>query len=213
MKEKLLRMPRILLMVYILLSILVVAALAYLSVSTGSLTNTFKPAEETDPTISETFDNTTKTNVTVNVGDIDYAVYVRAAIVATWQDSTGKVHWQKPEHNLASGNDYVLDWNRDEWFYNPNDGYFYRTEMVKVGDPDPVLINQCYQIYAGPDVYSEGGDLVTDYKLNVKIITQTIQALGTTDAVDANGDPTPAVKDAWKVVTVDSNGSLIPITP
>ena len=42
------------------------------------------------------------------------------------------------------------------------------------------------------------GKTPVGYGLNVEIITQTVQALGTTDS-----DGTPAVADAWGVTLVD----------
>lgn len=219
MKNILRRIPRLLLVSCILLTVLVVGALAYLSASTGSLTNTFKPATETNPSILEgpdgnTFDGITKEQVKVNVGDPGYAVYVRAAIVVNWEEDgkDGTYHATAP----VAGTDYTLTLNTTDWFQckydDETDFYFYYHEKPVAYDGTnenskytKVLINSCQ--------VKDGAAVPDGYHLDVQIIAQTIQALGTTDAVDANGDPTPAVEDAWKVVTVDNNGSLIPITP
>lgn len=198
MKKILLRVPRMLLVGCILLVVLVVSALAYLSASTGSLTNTFNPAGETDPTINETFENNVKTNVAVNVGNPGYAVYVRAAIVVNWEEDgkEGTYHATAP----VAGTDYAINLNiadDDPWFLG-SDGFYYHKAMVNSGATSN-LIETCEVV---------AGKAPTGYHLNVEIVAQTIQALGTTDVGD-----TPAVEDAWKVVTVDNNGSLIPITP
>ena len=211
MKNILRRIPRAVLVGILVAALLITGALAYLSASGGTASNTFSPASDPKPTINENFNGTTKTNVAVNVGDSGYAVYVRAAIVVNWEkkDSAGTYHATSP----VAGTDYTISLNtaaNDPWFLG-DDGFYYHKTMVAYDGTDPnsqntaVLINSCQ--------VKDGADIPDGYHLNVEIIAQTIQALGTTDAVDANGNPTPAVEDAWKVVTVDSNGSLIPITP
>ena len=158
---------------------------AYLSATTGPVVNTFTPDTAGQPTILETFENNVKSNVAVDIGTPGYAVYVRVAIVATWQKN-GAIHWEKPVGGTVDDTDidYVLDWNDADWFYNPNDGFYYCKAMVNSGQDTAVLIKECYQKQKGPDGYS----------LHVEIIAQTIQALGSTD----DGD-TPAVTDAWGV--------------
>lgn len=185
---------------------------AYLSTSTGPVTNTFEAETATDPSISETMDTekNEKRNVAVYVGNPGYAVYVRAAVVVTWKDASGNVLAQAP----VEGTDYTIVWNVDTdtdqdkpWF--KHDGFYYHKAMV-YNTPDTtdahdgttaVLINSCKPIKANGD-----------YHLSVEIITQTIQALGTTDGVkDADGnitDEIPAVEDAWGVYVV--NGALSP---
>lgn len=208
MKKILLRVPRILIVGVILLILLAGSALAYLFSSTrAGATSNFTPAKDSDPTINDT-------SFYVNVGDPGYAMYVRAAIVVNWEkkDSAGTYHASAP----VVDTDYTISLNtaaNGPWFRG-EDGFYYHKTMVAYDGTDPnsqntaVLINSC-------QVKDEA--VVPDgYHLNVEIIAQTIQALGTTDN-DVNGNPVavgiPAVEDAWKVVTVDSNGSLIPITP
>lgn len=180
------------------------AVYAYLSASTGPVKNTFAPDSATQPSIVETFDKTVKRNVAVDVGDPGYAVYVRVAIVATWQktDSEGNViiHWQMPvgAETNAVGVDYLLDWNDEDWFLG-KDGFYYHKKMVTCDGTEgssrtKVLINECYQMHAAPE---------PGYKLHVEIVVQTIQAKGSTDA-----DGTPAVTDAWGV-KVNGNGELV----
>lgn len=207
MKKILQRMPRMLLVGVILLILLAGSALAYLFSSTREgATSNFTPAKDSDPTINDT-------SFYVNVGDPSYAVYVRAVIVVNWEEDgkEGTYHATAP----VAGTDYTLTLNTSDWF-NGSDGFYYHKAMVDSNSTTAKLINSCTAITPGPDVYDENGNLETDYKLNVQLIAQTIQALGTTDN-DVNGNPVavgiPAVEDAWKVVTVDSNGSLIPITP
>lgn len=167
----------------ILIALLVItvstgAVFAYLYATSDPVTNDFTPDQATNPSIQETFNNKIKENVSVDVGDPGYAVYVRAVIVVTWQDDAGNVYSVKP----VEGDDYVLERDTANWFQK--DGFYYHKAMVNSGDNTEILIKECYQKAEAPD----------GYKLHVEIIAQTIQALGGTDA-----DGTPAVTDAWGV--------------
>ena len=162
---------------------------AYLSTQTGPVTNTFTAATGTQPTIVETMENNVKSNVSVNVGDPGYAVYVRAAVVVTWQDDQGNVLAKAPVANT----DYSITMNETDWFQHG--GFWYYQEMISSGSTQP-LISSC-------EVKAAKGD----YHLNVEIIAQTIQALGCTDDGDI-----PAVQDAWGVY-VDANNELSATAP
>ena len=175
---------------------------AYLSMSGGTVKNTFTPETEVPPTIAETFEENVKSNVAVNVGNPGYAVYVRAAVVVTWRDDAGNVLAQAPAES-----DYTIVYNENDWF---TDGSFwYCKTMVASSDGEtdglsPVLIRSCTPAAAKGDCH-----------LHVEIIAQTIQALGTTDeAVDGEGNPVPtepAVTDAWGVyVLADKTLSQTP---
>lgn len=170
----------------VLIAVLVLCATAgtvyaYLSTASGPAANTFTPDAPTDPTISETFNNLVKSDVKVEVGDPGYAVYVRAVIVVTWEDEDGNVYAQTP----VQGTDYIITIG-ENWF--KKNGYYYYTDMVNSGGSTAELITNCYQSATAP----------TGYQLHVEIISQTIQALGTTDDRD-----TPAVTDAWDVTVSD----------
>lgn len=173
------------------------AVYAWLSATSGPVTNTFTTAPDHTASISENFDtqHLIKENVAVDVGEPGYAVYVRVAIVATWQktlnDGTTFTHWKMPVPGEMIGGegDYYMVIDSDWFAYG---GYYYLKEPI-TGGTTPVLFQRCYQMAQAPD---------TDYKLHVEIIAQTIQALGTTDDGDI-----PAVTDAWGVA-VDSNGNL-----
>lgn len=183
-----------------LLTLLVIGAIAgavyaYLSATSGPVNNQMTVAPYPTIHIQETFTtdpdtgNLVKENVCVNVGDPGYAVYVRAAIVITWQDEDGNVYWEMPKKDVH----YRLDFNTSDWFQG-SDGYYYYFNIVDSGDITTKLITSCYQIGESP---------VKGYTLRVEIIAQTIQALGTTD----NGD-IPAVTDAWGIA-VDDNKNLV----
>ncbi|MBR2310755.1 MAG: hypothetical protein IKA47_09530 [Oscillospiraceae bacterium] len=160
---------------------------AYLSIKTPPVENTFVAEAPTDPVIQETFTENTsleKKNVSVDVGTPGYAVYVRAAVVVTWQDDAGNVLSKAP----VVGTDYSIQYNAADWFQY--DGFWYCRTMINSGN-SPVLITTCQPLVSKDACH-----------LNVEIVSQTIQALGTTDEGDI-----PAVTNAWGV-KVD-NGKLV----
>ena len=168
----------------VLLASSVGTAYAYLSTGSDPVTNTLTPEAAEQPEILEHYTKTEKRDVCVDVGDPGYAVYVRAAIVATWQNEKGEIHWKIPEAGQYVGSgDYYLDWNDGDWFYHGD--FYYLKTMVTEGET-PNLIDLCSQLVDAPD---EG------YTLHVEIVAQTIQALGTTDG----NSPVPAVTDAWGI--------------
>lgn len=166
---------------------------AYLKLTGNHVLNQFDPEQDVNPTIEETFDGNVKSDVQVNVGETGYSVYVRAMVVATWVKADGTVHATAP----VAGTDYTLDWNSTDWFL-ASDGFYYHKAPIASEEKTAELIRTCAPVAGkAPD----GG-----YTLNVKIVAQTIQALGATDL-----DGTPAVEDAWKVVKVDpATGNLQP---
>lgn len=167
---------------------------AYLSYATKPVTNTFQAAQSVVPSVQETFNDKVKTNVSINVGntsvnnDAGYSVYVRAAVIVTWKDSAGDVLGKVP----VEGTDYEISFNKNDWFLEGD--YWYHREAVNSQRNTGNLITSCKM--------KEGAVVPEGYTLNVEILAQTIQALGTTDA-----DNTPAVTDAWKV-RVDADGKL-----
>ena len=171
-----------------MVSALTLAAYAYLSNSFGPVDNQFGAASDPAPSIAETFEGNMKTDVAVDVGDPGYAVYVRAVIVVTWEDGSGNILAQKP----VAGTDYSMELMvgaGKDWF--EKDGFFYYRSGISSGSTSP-LIAECRQLKDAPDGYA----------LHVQIISQTVQALGTTDSGNV-----PAVTDAWGV-SVNSDGSL-----
>ena len=180
-----------------LISMTIGSVAAYLSIQ-RSAQNTLLTGEAVQPNIVETMNDNVKSNVSVNVGNPGYAVYVRAAVVVTWKDNNGNVLAQTPDKNT----EYTITMG-DGWFYDG--GFWYCRTMVFSSDGttdgiSPVLIKTCKPLV------SKG-----NYHLSVEIITQTIQALGTTD----NGDR-PAVTDTWGIsvsTAENTKGQLIDPTP
>lgn len=179
------------------MSLMVGGVVAYLSASTGAVTNRFIPEVAEDPVVVETFEDNEKTNVKVDVGEPGYAVYIRAAVVVTWKDTrNGDVLGVMPQ----AGVDYTMSLG-DKWFLGSDGFYYYSSPVAYDGEHGSTkltenLINSCKPI---------DGKTPAGYHLNVEIISQTIQALGTTDVGDK-----PAVADAWGVAVKD--GKLTPAT-
>ena len=174
-----------LLVLMAVLSLSTGAVVAYLAASTGAVTNSFNAAQSKDPIVAESMspDKLTKSNVAVQPNNPGYAVYVRAAVLVNWKNGDGNVLAKAP----VLGTDYSLDPGDSRWF--EHGGFYYYAEMVKdeadVQDKTSNLIDFITVQQPAPE---------SNYKLNVEIITQTIQALGTTDVGD-----TPAVTDAWGI--------------
>lgn len=181
-------------LVVLLLAAAVTAGVyAYLQTKGNLAQNTIEPAPEPTIQIQESLreenDRVVKENVCVDVGNPGYAVYVRATIVATWQDQDGNIFYQMPTQGTA----YTLQINTEDWFQAGE--FYYFKKPVNSGKTDE-LIELCKWI---------GDPPVDGYDLHVEVIAQTIQAVGTTDEGNI-----PAVEDAWKDVKVDDDSNLIP---
>ena len=191
-----------------MLSMVTGGALAYLSHSTEPVINTFTADSPINPSIVEAFNQVTKTDVKVSAADPveadaeqKYAVYVRAAIVATWRkqgESDETVYGQKP----VLGTDYTLILNTDDWF--EKDGFYYYKKMVESDPEQEDILPQTTELIESclPTAKKDG------YVLNVEIMAQTIQALGTTDSGDI-----PAVTDAWGVYVDAKNQNKLTADP
>ena len=157
--------------------------------SSNKVGNFFVAAEYNTPVVNETVETDTdgfkyKTDVSITAGDKEYPVYVRAAIIVTWQDANGNVYGYQP----VEGTDYTLEYNDTDWEYNSADGYYYFKSAVASGASTFPLIRadqKLKQIKAAP----------IGYVMNIEILAQTIQAVGNTDTDSS----VTAVYDAWGV--------------
>ena len=152
------------------------ATLAFLMVTTPSLTNVFQYGHVTCA-VQEEFDGTTKSDVSIkNTGNTQS--YIRVKLVFTWKDAEGNVSAQP----VKTG-DYDLELNMDGWF--EKDGYYYAKAPVAPDNKTPVLIGKCTEVAAhAPDGYT----------LSLEILADAIQST-----------PTRAVEQAWGV-TVGADG-------
>lgn len=154
----------------------------------------------------------------VKVEDKGYPVYVRVTIVVTWQKvENGEtiVHYTQPKENedyelklklLPGEEDSDTDTDSDEpaeasetdtdgdseaggWTKKVVNGltYYFYTKPVESGGKTSVLI-ESYELKKEAKPPEEG------YTLNVEVIAQTVQAIGTTD-----DDEKDAYKDAWGI--------------
>lgn len=185
MKQKI-RKHRILYSLIIaIVVIVIITASVYAAFLRNSDTvkNTFSPAVSILPDIQETFDGNVKKDVKIAVGETEYPVYVRAALVFNWQEKgneNGAVYFSKPEE----GEDYTLTINESKWELK-SDGFYYYSDPVASKGETESLIDECIQINSAPD---------EKYMLSVKVLAQTVQAVGRTD-----DESKAAVEDAWNI--------------
>lgn len=144
---------------------------AYLSATAEGPTDTFIPAISTDPSVSVTSQTATAT-ASVTVPSAGYPVYVRAAVV---------VNWTKDGAICATPKDATYSVDADGW--TKIDHFYYYNSAIDASN-DVVLQNTITVIYTEVD----------GYEVQVQVIAQTIQAVGTVD----NGEIS-AVEDAWGV--------------
>ena len=171
----------IVLVVSVLVLLLAVAGgtLAWLTAQ-DSVNNTFTPAHVTCK-VEETFNGTTKENVSIkNTSDIP--AYIRAYIVVTWKDAAGNVYGQKPVANA----DYTMEMAQNTGWVTGSDGYYYYTDAVDSKGKTGVLIKSCTEIT---------GKAPVGCNLSVEIMAEAIQSV-----------PEEAVEDAWGVTV--NNGTL-----
>lgn len=139
---------------------------AYLKIVNDTpASNSFSVASSADPSIVD------ESGAKVSVGNTGYSVYVRAAIVATWEDNSGNV--------LGTATGYTLS-DKDENWVLGSDGYYYFKEPVASGGKTAVLFTSCTATETAPE----------GYHLSIDVLAQTVQAAG------KDGD-TMAVTQAW----------------
>ena len=162
----------------LILALFVGVTTAFLIAKDGSVTNTFKSSHVACQVNEESFNGTTKTNVTIsNTGDTE--AYIRAAIVVTWKDAeNGNVYGAMP----VLGTDYTMEMNLSNWIEG-SDGYYYYKKAVQPGDKTDVLIVKCTAVQ---------DNVPAGYGLNVEILSSAIQSV-----------PVSVVNEKWPAVHVD----------
>ena len=161
----------------LILALFVGVTTAFLIAKEGSVTNTFKSSHVACQVNEESFNGTTKTNVTIsNTGDTE--AYIRAAIVVTWKDGeNGNVYAGKP----VAGEDYTISLNENDWIEG-SDGYYYYKKPVAPGTSTAVLIESCRAVTE---------HVPAGYGLNVEILSSAIQSV-----------PEAVVNAKWPAVEV-----------
>jgi len=159
----------------LILTMSIGATIAWLVDTTDPKVNAFTPGF-VPPEIDEGFDGDVKEDVTVtNTGNV--SAYIRAAIVATWQDDQGNIAPKAP----VLGEDYSMTLaSGTNWSEKQTDGYYYYKLPVAAGGTTGILIDE-----AKPLVPYD------DYHLVIEIMTQTIQSEG------VNSEGKTPVELAW----------------
>lgn len=165
----------------LLIVLLVGTTTAFLIASDGPITNIFNSSKVTCQVNEESFDGTTKTNVTIsNTGDTE--AYIRAAIVVTWKDAeNGNVYGSVPDENT----DYTIALNLTDWIDGKDGFYYYKYPVAPSGQTGSVttaLITSC-------TVYQDNAP--AGYGLNVEILGSAIQSV-----------PVSVVNEKWPAVNV-----------
>ena len=154
----------------LILVLAVGGTVAYIFTQTDPVINTFTPTEA-KITVDEKTNNNQKTEIIVKNNSTGVPVYIRVALVANMIDKDENVTGAASVPEFTPGDDWL----------EGNDGYYYYTQPVPVGE-------------------STGNLLATPMTLS-----ENMQVVVLADAIQA--EPTTAVTQAWGV-TVDSNGSI-----
>lgn len=197
MKTKLSFTRRFAPLITMLVVLLMVAAIAvptlayYLRSVDKPIEQGYTPADPYNPSIKLTADNNSISKVTIEVPNNEgYPFYVRVALVVTWQaevDNEVVVHSLMPSRN----SDYTYTTGGN---WQQVGGFWYYTQAVDGnGKVEPITIDFISNLSLAQKPFIPDVDNVLCH-LNVEIIVQTIQAIGSTD--DGN---IPAWKDAWGV--------------
>jgi len=172
----------VLLTALIMIVVLVVGTTAaFLIASDGPISNLFNPSQVSCQVNEESFDGTTKTNVTIsNTGNTE--AYIRAAIIVTWKDAeNGNVYGSVPV--AGENGDYTISLNLEDWMEG-RDGYYYYVKPVAPGASTAALIDYCK---ANQDKTPAG------YGLNVEILGSAIQSV-----------PISVVNEKWPAVKAET---------
>lgn len=169
-----------LILVLLLLAISVGGVTAYLSASDGPLSNVFTVEDHPGLGVNPaTADAGYKNRISVSV--LDYAVYLRAAVVVNWVNANGDILAEMP----VAGQDRDYELTVSNQWREINGIYYYTSVIQKNGTIEP-------PVTISPVTAKDG------YTLKMTIYAQTVQAVGTTD----DGTKT-AVEDAWGVAATE----------
>ncbi len=179
MKSRHLKYPIIAAAVLVLM---VSSVLALYKKQTDTVENTFTAAVSAIPVITEEFSGSLKEDVCIRIPDEGYPVYIRCAVVVSWKDADGNLHSEIP----VPDTDYLLETGED-WTLQTDGFYYYRTP-VQEGETTP-LIKTCKPLGDAPNA---------GYQLSVEILSQTMQAVGSSD-----DEGIPAHQDGWGIALAE----------
>lgn len=169
-----------LLSIALILSFAVIGSLSYIATQTGNVKNRFAHAHVTCQ-VNANSDNTFDV---MNTSNVD--VYIRAAIVVNWMDSSGNIRGIAPETDdydlvIAASQDWT---DSDPWYQDAATGFYYHKVAVTPRDLTEDLITSIRTNVTPP----------IGYTLRVEVVAEAIQAEG-----DKEADGIPAFQDAWGV--------------
>lgn len=150
----------------LILVLAVGGTVAYIFTQTGPVINTFTPTEA-KITVDEEISGNQKTSITVENVSTGVPVYIRVALVANMIDEDGNVTDAADVPNFTPGDNWILG----------NDGYYYYTEPVPVGQSTGNLLKSPMELVEN---------------MQVVVLADAIQAV-----------PKQAVIDAWGQTIAD----------
>ena len=182
------RKAALILSLCLIFALAVGTTVALLKANTAPVTNTFTAAKS-EITIKEDVKNGKKSSIQVeNKGTA--TSYVRVKLVMNWVSDDGKTISGEPVN-------INVKYDTNNWF--EKDGiYYYKTPVAPVGEKPNNVTSNLLQANSPITEPTEGKP--EGYHLEVTVLAESIQAA-----------PDTAVKDAWKVVEVNS-GKLTPVT-
>ncbi len=141
---------------------------AALKMETATVKNSFTPMKSSIPTINENVTpNPDNNNYIIEKNDVtvtntnDFDVYVRAMVIASWQDADGNVLAVTPVEGIDYNISYSTDWNKGD------DGFNYYKSILRKGEITSPLLTACTPLKNAP---------VNGYTLSINIISQTVQS-------------------------------------
>ena len=162
---------------------------AYLTANSDEVVNSFESGN-VPPTVVEKVSQGVKEEVTIKNGG-NVKAYVRAAVIVTWQNSSGDVYGSAP----VEVDDYSMTIPADgKWKLGSDDFWYYIVPVDAGAETAPLLTDGKMELDA---------DIPSGYDLSMEIIAQTIQA----DGVNSNGQK--PVLLAWGE---EAGGSVTGIT-
>lgn len=179
------RKAALILSLCLIFALAVGTTVALLKANTAPVTNTFKAAtSETHVDVKDSGNEKTGIFVT-NKGTA--TSYVRVKLVMNWVDGKG---------NIVSGDNLpTVELNKDDGWFEKG-GIYYYTKPVAPNDAATGKVTS--NLLKTPIKQPEGAP--DGCHLEVTVLAESIQAA-----------PDTAVKDAWKVVKVNSDGNLTEI--
>ena len=181
------RKAALILSLCLIFALAVGTTVALLVAHTNAVTNTFTAAKSGTDIVEELKDNQKKSIKVENTGTA--TSYVRVKLVMNWVSDDGKTISGEPVN-------IDVNYDTDNWFLK--DGiYYYRTP---VGPKDSGNDTTANLLQANSPITEPTEGKPEGCHLEVTVLAESIQAA-----------PDTAVKDAWKVVKVNSDGNLTEI--